>query len=166
MKIILTVRRCPGGRGHSSYQPSRGLSTQTRNQRPSTACPEAWFPGQRQPHHPQITRRLLVGRAGWAYAGPGPGVPGLGDPLLVPVSHVGCSPPDPLQSFLCLSSFHLLPVARMDYLEAPGRGLLVVVKSSKPGALGTATNGQQAPNRALLRLLLIFRFRSSPLASG
>lgn len=106
-----------------------------------------------------ITRGLLVGRTGWAYGGPGPGAPGLGDPVSVPVSHVGCSPPDPLRSFLCLSSFRLLPVARMDYLEAPGRGLLVVVKSSKPGALGTATNGQRAPSRALLRLLLVFRFQ-------
>lgn len=155
MKIILTLRRCPGGHGHSSYQPSRRLGAQTQSQRPSTACTETCFTGQRQPPHPRASRW----QDGLGLRGPGPGTPGLGDPLSVPVSHIGCSPPQPHLSFLGLSSCLLLPVARMDYLEAPGRGLLVVVKGSKPGALGTATDDQRVLNRALLRLLLVFRFQ-------
>lgn len=78
-----------GGRGHSSYQPSRLLGAQTQSQRPSTACTETCFTGQRQP----ITRGLLVGKTGWTSKGPGPGAPGLGDPLSVPGSHIGCSSP-------------------------------------------------------------------------
>lgn len=142
----LTLRRCPGGRGHSSYQPSHLLGAQTRSPRPST--------GQRQPRHLRASRWQdgLDVRGTWTWSSR------AGDPLRTSFPHWAARLLYPLWPFLCLSSCLLLPVARTDYLEAPGRGLLVVVKGSKPGALDTTMDDQRVLNRAPLRLL-VFRFQ-------
>lgn len=147
VKIILALRRCPGVRGHSSYQPSRLLGAQTQSQRPST--------GQRQPHHPRASRWQdgLDLRGTWTWSSRAGG-----SSLRTSSPHwLLTSSPTPVFSL----PFLLPPFAscRTDCLEAPGRGLLVVAKGSKPAALGTAADDQRVLNRAPFRLLLVFRFQ-------
>lgn len=105
MKIILALRQCPEGRGRSSTN-HPVFQVLGHGTRVSAHLHRASLTGLGS----LVTCALLTDRTGLDLRGPGPGPPGLGDPLSMLTSQNGCSPPYPLWSCLCFSSASFYPL--------------------------------------------------------
>lgn len=144
VKIILTIRQCPKGHGFSSHQPS-GLPGAKSWEPPSQHC----LTGQRQPHHPHVSHWQDL--AGFASD---PDLELLGPEMLSQCRRPAWLLASPTPAFSLLSLISLFTHCKKGFALVPERCLLLVVKRSKPRALGTSKYDQWELKRAPLNLLI------------